>query len=118
MIYAKSIHCIHINVVDIYFLISFYISDTWSEHLDSQKLRNVLESFKVVIPSNLKNSIARDLLTGPILIELVKEVRDLARSVVFCKNLKEEKKKPGTVYACEVVVKIVDNQVVIYEKVL
>lgn len=33
----------------------------------------------------------------------------------FVKTLKK-KKKPGTVYACEVVVKIVDNQVVIYEK--
>lgn len=68
-----------------------------------------MELFKVVILSNLKNFIVRDFFIGLILIELVKEVRDFVRSVVFCKNFKEEKKKFGIVYVCEVVVKIVDN---------
>lgn len=34
VIYVKSIYCIYINVVDIYFLILFYILDIWLEYLD------------------------------------------------------------------------------------
>lgn len=89
------------------------IIDTWFEHLSSQKLQILLESFDVKIPSY---PVSRDLLKGPKLTECVKEVRALARSVVLCKSLKVKNKKPGTVWACAVVVKIVDNQVVISEK--
>lgn len=97
------------------FVLQFDILVTWFEHLSSQKLQILLESFDVKIA---RYPVSRDLLKGPQLTECVKEVRALARSVVLCKSLKVNNKKPGTVWACAVVVKIVDNQVVISEKVL
>lgn len=83
------------------------------EDFDSRELKKLLESFDVVIPSY---SIARDLLGGQLLNGLVTEVRALGKSVVLCKNPKDN--NPGTVCVYEVLVKNENNHAVIYEKVI
>lgn len=81
--------------------------------MDFQELKKLLESFDVVVPSNL---IARAILEGQLLTECVQEIRELGKSVVLCKNPKD--KKPGTVCVYEVLVKNENNNFVIYEKVI
>lgn len=81
--------------------------------MDSPELKNLLESFDVVVPSN---SIARAILGDQLLTKCVKEIRALGKSVVLCKNLKD--KNPGTVCVYEVLVKNENNNFIIYEKVI
>lgn len=54
---------------------------------------------------------------GLLLIECVEEVRLFGRKFVFCKEIEEKQEKFGIVCVFEVVVKIEDNDVVIYEMV-
>lgn len=85
--------------------------------MESLNLQFLLESFNVLIPTCPEESIAKALLKGPLLTDCLKEVRSLARKLVFCANIKNAHKKPGTVCVFEVVVTIEENRVVIYEKV-
>lgn len=85
--------------------------------MESPKLRILLESLNVIIPTYPKESIAKALLEESMLTECVDEVRTLARKLVLCKDIEEKQEKPGTVCVFEVVVKTEDNEVVIYEKV-
>lgn len=91
--------------------------DRWPEEVESSKLRILLESFNVEIPTYPKESMAKPLLEGSLLTECVEEVRSLARKLVLCKEIEEKQEKPGTVCVFEVVVKTEDNDVVIYEMV-
>lgn len=76
-------------------------------------------SFCIKIPEDPdKLSFTKEILGESKLAEFVEEIRYLARSVVLYKYLRDEEKKPGTVYVYEVIVKYTANQVVIEEKVI
>lgn len=63
-------------------------------------------------------SFTKDILGESNLAEFVEEIRHLARNVVLYKSLKDEEKKPGTVYVYEVIVKYTANQLFIDETVI
>lgn len=102
----------------------FVVSDmaganTWIEYVYSQELQNLLGVFNVEVPHDpSKLSFAKGFLEASKLIEFVAEIRSLASGVVLCKRLKDEDKKAGTVYVYEVVVKSIENRIVIEEKVI
>lgn len=94
-------------------------SNTWTEYVYSQELQNLFGVFKVEVPDDRsKLSFAKGFLEASKLSDFVAEIRSLASRVVLCKRLKDEDKKPGTVYVYEVGVKSVENRIVIEEKVI
>lgn len=94
-------------------------ANTWTEYIDSQELQNLFGGFNVRVPDDpSKLSFAKGFLKASKLTEFVAEIRSFADRVVLCKWLKDEDKKPGTVYVYEVVVKSLENRIVIEEKVL
>lgn len=97
-----------------------FFPDTWTEAIDLGNLRDLLESFNIVVPNDSRESIVKTLLDESLLNKCVYEVRSLARGVVLCKNFDEKNKKenPGTVMVYEVIVMNEDNEVFIYEKVI
>lgn len=76
-------------------------------------------SFCIKIPEDPDGlSFTKDILGESKLAEFVEEIRYLARNVVLYKYLRDEEKKPGTVYVYEVNVKYTANQVVIDDEVI
>lgn len=91
----------------------------WTENIKSGDLPKSFDSFCIKIPEDTKRlSFTKDILGESKLAKFVEEIRCLARSVVLYKYLKDEDKKPGTVYVYEVIAKYIENQVVIEEKVI
>lgn len=94
-------------------------ANTWTEYVYSQELQNLFGVFNVKVPDDRsKLSFAKGFLEASKLTAFVAEIRSLASRVVLCKRLKDEDKKPGTVYVYEVGVKSIENRVVIEEKVI
>uniref|UniRef100_A0A8W8NYB5 COR domain-containing protein n=1 Tax=Magallana gigas TaxID=29159 RepID=A0A8W8NYB5_MAGGI len=90
---------------------------SWAENIESGDLHRLFCSFCIKIPEDHDRlSFTKDILGESKLAEFVKEIKYLARNVVLYKYLKDEEKKPGTVYVYEVNVKYTANQVVIEEK--
>ncbi|XP_065942164.1 uncharacterized protein [Magallana gigas] len=86
----------------------------WAENIESGDLRQLFGSFCIKIPEDPDGlSFTKDILGESKLAEFVEEIRYLARNVVLYKYLRDEEKKPGTVYVYEVNVKYTANQVVI-----
>lgn len=93
--------------------------DTWAENIESGDLHKLFGSFCINIPEDPdKLSFSKDILGESKLAEFVEGVRNLARSVVLYKYLRDEEKKPGTVYVYEVIAKCIENQLVIKEQVI
>lgn len=89
------------------------------QDVNSPDLEILVGTFSVDIPTNPERlSFAGKFLGALEVTRFVNEVRSLARSVVLFKNLSCKIQTPGTVYVYEVIVKNVDNQVFIEEKVM
>lgn len=92
-------------------------ANTWTEYVNSQELQNLFGVFNVEVPDDRsKLSFAKGFLEASKLTDFVAEIRSLANRVVLCKRLRDEDKKPGTVYVYEVGVKSMENRIVIEEK--
>lgn len=92
---------------------------SWTENIISGDLHRLFYSFCIKIPEDPERlSFTKDILGEAKLAKFVEEIRNLARSVVLYKYLKDEEKTPGTVYVYEVIAKYIDNQIVIEEKVI
>lgn len=91
----------------------------WTENIESGDLHKLFGSFCIKIPEDPDRlSFTKAILGESELAEFVEEIRSLARNVVLYKYLRDEEKKPGTVYLYEVNVKYTANQVVIEDKVI
>lgn len=91
----------------------------WTENIESGDLHKLFGSFCIEIPEDPDRlSFTKAILGESELAEFVEEIRSLARNVVLYKYLRDEEKKPGTVYLYEVNVKYTANQVVIEDKVI
>lgn len=94
-------------------------TNTWTKYLYSQELQNLFGVFNVEVPDDRSRlSFAKGFLEAAKLREFVAEIRSLASRVVLCKRLKDENKKPGTLYVYEVVVKSIEDRTVIENKVI
>lgn len=91
----------------------------WAENIESGDLHKLFGSFCIKMPEDPDRlSFIKDILGESKLAEFVEEIRYLARNVVLYKYLRDEEKKPGTVYVYEVNVKYTANQVVIDDEVI
>lgn len=92
---------------------------TWTESIHFRDLQHLLESFKVRIPDDpSKLSFARELLRALHLSDIIEEVRSLSMGVLLHKRLRDKSNRPGTVYAYDVNVKYIHNEVYIIEQVM
>lgn len=92
---------------------------TWTEGVKSQDLRYLFGSFSAKIPEDhLELSFAKDVLKALKFSDLVDEIRSLSTKIVLHRNLRDEDKRPGTVYAFVVDVKCKRKIVIIHEKVI
>lgn len=104
------------------FIINFFTeitktTDVSTVNISSPILKSLLSSFIVEIPEDPeKLSFTAECLEVSKINEFVDEIRSLSRGVVLLNDLMEDQ-KPGTVCIFEVVVKNVQNQVVVEEKV-
>lgn len=92
---------------------------TWTEGVESKDLQNLFGSFSVQMPEDhLELSFALDVLKALKFSDLVDDIRSLSTKIVLHRDLRDEDKRPGTVYAFVVDVKCTRKQVIIHEKVI
>lgn len=87
-----------------------------TKYVQSEELRRLFVDFKVEIPEDSsKLSFAKKFLQATNFAEFVSEVKSFASTVVLYNKLGNEDKKPGIVYVCEVVVRNVEDELLIEE---
>lgn len=91
----------------------------FSKRVNSSKLKTLFGSFKVKIPDDPTYlSFVWEILNASKFDNFVTEIKSLSENVVLCKHLKNEDRRPGTVYVYEIDMKYKDNTVVIDEQVI
>lgn len=87
-----------------------------TKYVQSNELRRLFVDFKVEIPEDpSKLSFAKRFLQATNFSEFVAEIKSFASTVVLYKKLRDEDKKPGTVYVYEVIVRNVEDELFIEE---
>lgn len=101
------------------FLLDMAETVSLTKYVHSDELRHLFVDFKVEIPEDpSKLSFAKRFLQASNFSEFVAEIKSIASKVVLHKKLRTEDKKPGTVYVYEVVVRKVEDELLIEEKVI
>lgn len=88
---------------------------TLTGRVNSRDLQSLLDSFSVKMP---ENRLAVDVLKALKFSDFINEIRTLSSKIVFHRHLRDDDKRPGTVYAYEVDVKCKRKQVIIRERVI
>lgn len=108
-----------VYVAVFYFLLDMAETVSLTKYVHSGELRRLFVDFKVEIPEDPSNlSFAKKFLEASDFTEFLAEIKSFANKVVLYKKLKNEDKKPGTVYVYEVVVRNVKDELLIEDKVM
>lgn len=92
---------------------------TLTGRVNSTDLQNLFGSFSVEMPEDqLDLSFAIDVLKALKFSNFINEIKTLSSEIVLHRDLRDDDKRPGTVYAYVVDIKCKRKQVIICEKVI
>lgn len=92
---------------------------TLTGRVNSRDLRNLFGTFSVEMPEDqLDLSFAVEVLKALKFSDFINEIRTLSSKITLYRDIRDDDKRPGTVYAYEVDIECKRKQVIIREKVI